>query len=160
MSLLTFPLGVSGWDLPSRLLLPLLRPSSASHLCPPSRWAVPSLTAETVFALLYFFSVAFPMFLASVHGGLFWIDIPANLNASFLLWSKRTNYSASGVNNLWYFGSAWQDVLLLGTHGLPPQWQPFFFREYVQIQRRSGSLVIREAVCQISQRFPAWKCLC
>lgn len=144
----------------SQLLLPPERPIAASHLCPPFWWAVPSLTAEAVFALLYFFSAAFPMFLVSVHGGLLWIDILANLNTSFLLQSKRTNYSASGVNNLWYFGSAWQAVLLLGPHGLPPQWQPFFFREYVQIQSPSGGPVIRKAVCQISQSFPALKCLC
>ena len=30
----------------------------------------------------------------------------ANLITFFLLQGKRTNYSASGVNNLWYSGSA------------------------------------------------------
>lgn len=113
--------------LPPQLLLPPPHPVSASNLCPPFWSAVPRLNTEAGVALLCCFSVAFPVFLVSGHEGWFWIDILARLSTYFLLWGKRTSYSALGVSNLWYFGSAWQGVLLLGTHGLSLQLNPFSF---------------------------------
>lgn len=120
----------------------------------PLLWpAVCSLITKAVFVLFYFFSVAFSMFLVIVHEGLFWIDILANLSTSFLLQRKPTNYSASGINSLWYFGSAWQSILLLGTHGLSLHWRPFFYLEYAHIQSSSGSVAIKKAVLSDELQF-------